>query len=111
MLAGRQNRRIQVDEPIRTQNETGEDVRTFSEFATIWASIEPVRGREALLAGVNLSQMDTKIRTRWSSAMDQVTTEWRFRYKTTVYDILSVAHLMTRKREIEFICKSGTNEG
>jgi len=94
-----------------TQGATGELSVTFEPFATVWGSIEPIRGREALVNTVNLAQMDTKIRLRWTPQLDAMTTEWRLRYKELVYDIVSIAHVMTGKRELEVLCKSGTNQG
>ena len=111
MRAGGIPRRLWIDEPITTQDETGGEVITWEPIGQVWAAIEPVRGREALIAGANLSIMDTKIRIRWSPTVDRVTSKWRGRYGDTVYDIVSVAHLKTGRREIELLCKSGANDG
>lgn len=111
MNAGKLNRRIAVDEPVITQGDSGEQVTTWEEFAEVWGAIEPVRGREALVNSVNLSQMDTKIRLRWTPQLDVMTTEWRLRYKGLLYDIVSIVHVMTGKRELEVLCKSGANQG
>lgn len=111
MNAGKLNRRIWVDEPVTTQSASGEQVGTFEPFAEVWGSIEPIRGREALVNTVNLSQMDTRIRLRWTPQLDAMTTEWRLRYKELIYDIVSIAHVAMGRRELEVMCKSGTNQG
>lgn len=111
MRAGGIPRRLWIDEPVVTQDETGGEVVTWTPIGPLWASIEPVRGREALIAGANLAIMDTKIRMRWSPQADRITSKWRARYGDTIYDIVSVAHLKTARREIELMCKSGASEG
>jgi SPP1 family predicted phage head-tail adaptor len=111
MQAGKQNRRVAIDVPMTTQNATGEEITDFVELSEVWASIEPIRGREALLNGLNAAQMDTRIRMRWSEALDAMTTEWRIRYKETYYDLISIAHIRTGHRELEILAKSGTNLG
>lgn len=111
MRAGVINRRLTIEEPIVTQDETGGEVITWEPLGVVWAAIEPVRGREALIAGANLAILDTKIRIRWNEQTDAINTKWRFRYRETIYDIVSVAHLKIGRREIECMCKSGANEG
>lgn len=111
MRAGLTKKRVALDEPVTTQNATGEEVTAWSEVATVWASIEPIRGREALLNGLNAAQMDTRLRMRWSTALDAMNSEWRIRYKETVYNVVSIAHVMTGRRELEILAKSGTNLG
>jgi len=111
MRAGVINRRLFLDEPVTTQNEFGEEIITWVPHGPVWTAIEPVRGREALIAGANLSIMDTKLRIRWSPNVDAVNTKWRGRYKDTIYDLVSVAHVRTGRREIEIMARSGSNEG
>lgn len=111
MRAGGLNRRLTIEEPVVTQGTTGEEVTTWTALGTVWARIEPIRGREAMIAGANLSIMDTRIRIRWSPDVAAVTSKWRARYGDTVYDIVSAAHLATGRREIELLCKSGANDG
>jgi SPP1 family predicted phage head-tail adaptor len=111
MQAGRLNRRVSIDVPMTTQNDTGEEITDFVELSTVWASIEPIRGREALLNGLNAAQMDTRIRLRWSVALDAMNSEWRIRYKEQIFDIVSIAHIRTGHRELEIMAKSGTNRG
>jgi SPP1 family predicted phage head-tail adaptor len=112
MRAGALNRRLSIDQPVISQNETGEEIINWSERAVVWASIEPIRGKEALIAGANLASMDTKIRFRWSRTVDELlSSKWRMRYKGTIYDVVSLVQIATGKREVEVLAKSGTNYG
>jgi SPP1 family predicted phage head-tail adaptor len=103
-------RRLLLERPEVSQNETGEEETTWIPLGSVWATIEPVRGREALIAGANLAIMDTKIHIRWSEAVDAITEKWRASYRGTIYNIVSVAHLKIGRREIELLCRSGASE-
>lgn len=111
MRAGLLTRRLALEEPVATQNATGEEIITWTLLSEVWATIEPIRGREALLAGAALAIMDTKIRIRWSPDVDVITEKWRARYRDTIYNIVSVVHIRIGRREIELLCRSGSNEG
>lgn len=111
MRAGELNRRLSLDQPVTSQNDTGEEVTAWAERAKVWAEIHPLRGRESLIAGVNLALMDTRIRMRWTPAADNIGPKWRLRYKSITYDIVQVAHVDMGRREIEIMAKSGANLG
>jgi len=109
--AGQLKKRVAIDQPINTQNETGEEITDWELVGTFWARIHPLNGREALQANVNISEMDTRITLRWSSVLDVMTTGWRIRFKDTIYDLKSVLTLELARREIEVMAKSGVNLG
>lgn len=111
MRAGLLTRRLLLEEPVVSQNETGEEIATWAPLGEVWATIEPIRGREALVAGANLSIMDTKIVLRWSPTVDAITTKWRASYRDTIYNIVSIAHIRIGRRQIELLCRSGASEG
>ncbi len=111
MQAGKLNNRVAIDRPDVSQNETGEEIIAWHHVGTVWAAIEPLRGREALQVNANLSEMDTRIRVRWTPGLDQMTTKWRMRRPNVIYDLKSIAHVNLDQREIEVLVKSGLNEG
>lgn len=111
MRAGALNRRVAVDEPLVTQGLDGGEVITWQNVTTVSASIEPIRGREALIAGANLAIMDTRIRMRWSPTVDRMTAKWRLRIHDRVYDVVSVVEIREGRRELEIMGKSGANNG
>lgn len=118
MKAGALRERVVIETAVDTQDSTtGEPVRTWSTLATVWASIEPLRVREALIANIVLSQADTRIRIRWARALANLGTKSRVRWtgvdgrNEVIYDVVSVIEPMVRRQELELICQSGTNEG
>lgn len=103
--------RLQLDEPVISRNDTGEEIVSWVTRATVFSSIEPVRGREFFGANQILGEIDTRIRIRWSPNVDQVNPKWRARHQTTIYNLQSVAHINLGQREIELMAKTGTNDG
>lgn len=111
MNAGRRDHRLIVDEPIETQDASGAMEVTWNPITTVWAGIEPLRGREALTSNQILAEMDTRITILWSVIAAQITAKHRFRHQSTVYNIVSLAETNMGRRDIECLCKSGLNNG
>lgn len=111
MRAGLMRHRVELDEPIVSRDDTGDEIITWVTRATVWASIRPLKGRELNSGNQILGEGDTAIGMRWSPNVDQVTPKWRARHQTTIYNIESVAHVNLGQREIELTCKSGVNRG
>ncbi len=110
--AGQLKRLVEIDRQIITQNDTGEEIAEWEVVGDFWARIEPISGAEALRANLNLSELDTRITFRWSPVLDEMTSDWRIRYKTTIYDISSPPiHKDMDRREIEVLARSGVTSG
>lgn len=118
MRIGALRHRLTLETAVDTQDQTtGEPVRTWSTLATVWAEIAPIKGREVLSGNVTLGEVDTRIRIRWASALANLGVKSRARHADVdgrldvIYNIVSVAETKLGRREIELMCKSGTNEG
>jgi SPP1 family predicted phage head-tail adaptor len=111
MRAGRLRRRLTVDEPITSRNDTGEELVTWVTRGTIWAAIEPGKGKEDLVANQITADTDTRIVVRWSGFSNGINAKWRFVHQGVKYNIESISHKNLGQREIEFMCKSGLNDG
>ena len=112
MGIGQKRHRLAVQEPVRVRDPTtGELVATWATVATVWASIEPIRGRELLQNEQILDDMDTRIRIRWSPLADTFTMAHRAVHQGTVFNFVSLAHVRLEQREIEIMAKSGVNDG
>lgn len=111
MQAGRLKHRVYFDEPVTSQSTSGEEIVTWTESMHLFASVEPMRGRERLVAGQINADIDTRIRIRWSTDADRINAKWRARLGSVVYNIKSVAHIELAQREIEIMAASGLNSG
>lgn len=111
MNPGRLRHRVTFDQPVVGQSSSGAQTITFTPYCDVWASVEPLRGKETLQAGQVAADMDTRIRVRWSSETDCITPKWRARFNGIIYDIKQVSQVAFANREIELMCQSGLNQG
>lgn len=104
--------RVRIEQkPInRDQNEYGEELPTWEEVVTVWASVEPMRGREFVEARQEQNQITVKIRMRKQRGVtilpDRMRAIWfdsdEFRH---VYDILYVQNILGMDKEVDLMCK------
>jgi len=106
MKAGSLRNRITIQSKTVVQNTFGEEDITWTEFATVWAAIEPLRGREFLDAKMATAEITTKITIR---KRDGISPEMRVLHGSTVYDILAIIHVETRQREMQLMCQEIIN--
>lgn len=106
MRAGDLRNRITIQSKTVVQNTFGEEVITWIDFATVWAAIEPLRGREFLDAEMSTSEITTKIIIR---QRDGISPEMRVLHGSTIYNIRAVIPVETRKREIQLMCQEYIN--
>jgi SPP1 family predicted phage head-tail adaptor len=111
MRPGKLNRRLFIQTPEADRNEVGEEVITWTTLGAVWASIEPLRGNEALKNNQILAEMDTRIRLRWSESVKDINAKWRLTSQGVIYNIVSIANITTANREFEIMAKSGINHG
>lgn len=113
MRAGALNRRMRFDRATEVQDASGDPVVTWTPLATVWASIEPLRGREALTDGAIRGELDTRIRIRWSPLLNDLSDKDRgvYIFDNTIYNVVSVAEVRMEHRELEILAKSGVNLG
>lgn len=102
MRAGRLRHRVTIQSKTVTQNSYGEEVITWTDVDTVWASIEPLRGREfeeLRRAGADLT---TRIVMRYQAG---IVPEMRATEGGHTYDILSVVNVEERDRELHLMCR------
>ncbi len=90
MQIGRLDRRIVIEVNTPTRSTSGEEVDSWATFATVWAAVVPIRGKEFFDAAAVQSEIDTKFRIRWR---DDLTTKMRISYDGNIYDIHSIVEI------------------
>jgi len=103
MRAGQLRHRIAIEQKTAGQDANGEEVIAWANWATVWASVEPLRGQEYTAFQTQQASVDTRIRVRYR---DGITTDtMRVTHGSDVYDIESVIHVMERNREVYLMCR------
>lgn len=103
--SGELNRLGELLSSATTQDSTGQPIATWSVYATPWAKIEPLGGRELLLAQQIAAEATTRVTIRYR---DTVHAGDRFRYAGTTYEIVNLSDLESRHIKLEMMCKAVT---
>lgn len=103
MRAGQLRHKVALQRATVTADAAGQPTKTWATYATVYAEILPLSGREMLAAQRIQSELDTNIRIRYRA--DVATTD-RVVYGSTTYEV-SAPPINTSGRSIELIlpCK------
>ena len=102
MRAGQLRHRVTIQQKSVARNSYGEEVITWADVDTVWASVEPLRGREFIEMRRAGAEVTTRIRMRYRSG---IAPEMRVVYGSHTYDIKSVVHVEERQRELHLMCR------
>jgi SPP1 family predicted phage head-tail adaptor len=85
--AGQLRERVTVQQATSTRNSLGESVPTWSNWQTVWASVEGVSAREALAAGQQEVALTHRVRLRFLPGLTQ---QMRFLWRSRTLEIVSL---------------------
>lgn len=85
--AGKLRERVTVQIASGSTNTLGETVLAWSNSSAVWASVEGVSAREALLAGQQDTTVTHKVRLRYLPGLTQ---QMRFAWRGRTLDIVSL---------------------
>ena len=101
MRAGGLRHRVALQQPSVETDAMGGESQTFVTYATVWASIEPLRGTERLAVQQAQSDQTHKIRMRYRKSL---TTQHRILFDSRAFNINAVANTFERDRELLVDC-------
>lgn len=107
MFAGWLRHRIVIQELVGAKNSYGEVVQSWQDVATVWASVEPLRGREYVEAAAAQANVDHRIRMRYRAGIGPA---MRVKFGERVFAIVSVIDARERHKELELMCKEGVDD-
>lgn len=102
MRAGKLRHRLDIQRALETQGDTGEVTVIWSDFATVWGSVEPLRGREFFAAREQQARVTTRIRIRYTAG---VTPKMRVLFGDRIYLIDAVIDPEERHAELQLMCQ------
>lgn len=108
MRAGLLNRKIVIQSKTITTDSYGGQVESWATFATVWASKNPLNGRELMAAQAAQSEVTTKFVTRYLSG---VLPSMRISFGGEYYNISEVIDPDDAHRELQILTTSGVNDG
>lgn len=102
MRAGKLRHKVTLQSKSETRDDTGQVFRDWSDTATIYASVEPLSGRELVNAQAIESETTYRITIRHLAG---VTTEQRIKFGSRYFEILSVINPEERNIMLQLMCK------
>lgn len=102
MIIGRLRKRVQLQHLAKNQDGYGEMIPSYSTYATVWASIEPLQGRELEHAQQISAETSHRVKIRYNS---NVVSEHRVIYGDRTFEIESVINPDERNEMLILMCK------
>ncbi len=102
MQAGKLRHRIAIEAPAETQGPDGSVSQTWGTFATAWASIEPLVGKEYFAAEREQADISHRIRMRFIGG---ITPRMRVSFESRIFEIESALNVSERNRELILMCR------
>lgn len=94
--------KVQLQSSDDVKNELGEVEKTWSTFANVWASIEPLTGREILQYQQLNAELSHRIVIRHHSSVNP---KCRIKFGMRIFDINVSLNLEERNIYQELLCK------
>jgi len=106
MTAGRLKKRVTLETYAETPDSFGDaTVGNYTELARIWASVQPLRGRELAQFQQVHADISHRIVIRYSDKVSVITPKDRAVLGSRNFDIISVLNKREANRELELMCK------
>lgn len=93
-----------------SQDAGGVPDETWTDYATVYAEVAPLRGRELIAAQATSAEVTGSIRIRYRSDLS-ITNAMRVVFGSRIYDVLSVVDTNERHVELMLYVKEGPNNG
>lgn len=105
MDAGELNKRVILQVSTKARTTGGDVTETWTDYATVWAKIRPLRGREYYNAQQIQTENYVEITIRFRH---NVTPEWRINYGRRYFNIETVINPDESNQYLELICTEET---
>ena len=102
MRAGRLRHKVTIQDYTESQNTFGEVTKNWTDYATVWAAVEPVKGREFWESQQINAEITTKVTLRYLAG---VKPKMRILHDTRIFEIDSVINVDERNRELQLLVK------
>lgn len=108
MQAGKLRHRVTIQSPPTAQDEVGQPVGDWVDFATVWADVRFINGLEAARTGIPTSAVTASIRIRYLAG---VSANMRVLHDGKVFDVKAVLPDSTSRRYLDLSAQTGNNNG
>ena len=106
-MIGNLRHRITLQKPVIIRDSIGQELEEWQDVATVWASVEPLSGKEYFNAQQTNSEVSTKITIRY---LKSITPFMRVFFQKHTYNILSVINFEERNIYLQLLCSEKAGE-
>lgn len=103
------NRRVELQSATTSTGSTGELIKTWTTFATVWAYMRTMTGNEKNLSQQVKSNLSYEITIRYSSDVSGINPDDRILYDSRMFDIKDVRNVDETNIEIRMLCSEATD--
>jgi len=101
---GDMRERVDLLAPSVSEDALGQRVEGFAVAATVWAQLQPIRGREYVAAQASQNEATVRFRLHWRAG---VLASWRVRWRGQSYRIVAdPIDVNGARRVLELMCTS-----
>ena len=100
-MIGKLRHRVTLQRPVITKDNIGQEIEEWQDVATVWASVEPLSGKEYFSAKQVNSEVSAKITLRF---LQGITPEVRVILDKHTYNILAVINFGERNVYLQLLC-------
>lgn len=113
LSAGILNRRIKIQRPSTIKDSLGAPSRSWIDVATVWAEIQPLSGREAIIASRISAEISHQITVRYQAIFDspQQVAQMRVLYKSRIFNIHSALNEDEKRVQVILLASEGLDDG
>ena len=90
MNSGKLDKRILIETPSEGRDDYGQEVRTWSTFASMWAGIKLNIGKESFETSEKVKERVVDFKIRWRTDLNN---EMRILYNSNYYEIEDIVEL------------------
>jgi SPP1 family predicted phage head-tail adaptor len=111
--AGMLTRRIKIQRPSTIKDSVGAPCRSWLDVATVWADIQPLSGKKAVIANRISAELSHQIIVRYQSLYDnpQQVAQMRVLYKARIFNIHSALNEDEKRTQIILLASEGLDDG
>ena len=103
------NKRITLQQKAVTRAANGEEIVTWSDALSVWAKVEPIRGREFFAAAQMQGAVDYRVTIRYRSGIDRT---MRVKFGSDILDMVAEPiNVKSRSQWIELMCVRVSSNG
>jgi SPP1 family predicted phage head-tail adaptor len=102
MKSGKLRHRITIQSKVVSRDTFGAETITWRTEKTVWASIEPISGKEYFLAQQVQSEVTHVIKIRYYEGLR---TDWRMLFGSRIFDVKSVINFQEQNVEMILMCR------